>query len=454
MKKIIRKFLSFFILGFFLLPTLARADGGIMPPPDHWVYETGQKGAIFYQDKTETLVLQTSFSGNAEDFAYIVPTPSQPEITKVSDDIFSNLAELTEEVTVMKGAGIGVMMAPKVAEEAVTIVEEKQVGIYEIKVLTATDANALYDWLQENNFTYPASKKYILDDYIQNKWFFTTAKISTEAITSDIEIKLKKGQLTPLRLVFPTENLVYPLKISAVVDETAIEENFQTLESEWEETLSEEEKAIFSTVVQPSNSIPITLYIFTDHKQEISDFTIKYANWIKAQEIEKLAKDDNGNPWVRPQKKMYLTKLYRSMEYSEMSNDLFPNAADDDKKVGVASWWERAINWFSGIGLLLVYVFFVLLFFTLCYWQFTPRSKKCHLICWILQILSFVIVTLPLLIIFVYLVLGALSYGLIYTTEWVILVISSIFLVGLPVVMLVLMLTEHYLQKKRGYKSK
>lgn len=342
-----KKILLVLIAALFLLPTFAQADGGLFPPDNQWMYETGQKGAIFYQNETETLVLQTSFSGDAKDFAWIIPTPSQPEVTKVSDDIFTKLTELTSVNDIIIPMLGGIATTSLENADKVQVLEEKQLGIYEVKVLSATSANALYDWLKENNYKYPESKKYILDDYITNKWFFTTAKISTSAITEDVATKLKQGKLSPIKLVFETKNMVYPLKISAVTETGHLQS--------------------FDDYYTGSYNQSIELYIFADHKKEISGFSVDYANWIKPKEIEKLAKDDSGNFWVTANKKMYLTKLSQYLPVIDMTNDLFPDNAQNNQKVGVQTIWQKTgelgnYAWFFWLAVIILVTSVILSF--------------------------------------------------------------------------------------------
>ncbi|OGD65881.1 hypothetical protein A3F08_00120 [Candidatus Berkelbacteria bacterium RIFCSPHIGHO2_12_FULL_36_9] len=377
----IKKIVGLIVLMLFFVPLSVKADGAIMPSPGFWIYETGQKATIYHDGKTETLVLQTSFSGDAKNFAYIVPTPSKPEVSKVSDDIFTNLETLT-----MNYFGQPI---PMVAEEpiykaldagsAVNVLEEKQVGLFEVKVLSATDASALFNWLKENDFTYPESKKYILDDYIQNKWFFTTAKISAEVLTEDVETKSRLGKLTPLKLVFQSKNIVYPLKISAVVEESIVK-NGKTMPLDFGQSF---------TNYYRYYQVPITLYVFSDHKKEASGFDVQYANWVKPYEIEKLAKNDNGNAWVDAKKKMYLTKLYRTMLPQDMTNDVFPDNAENNSKVGVPTIWDKLGEFLNTSTAFVILTASLLLFSIMMIVQF--RSERRKITYWIIQLISFVV---------------------------------------------------------------
>jgi len=83
-----------------------------------------------------------------------------------------------------------------------------------------------------------------------------------------------------------------------------------------------------------SNTASIVLYVFDKNKKELSNFTTEYAGWIKKSEIEQLAVNDQGNPWIKPAEgKYFLTKMSRSMAYSEMTEDLFLRDAENNTPV-------------------------------------------------------------------------------------------------------------------------
>jgi len=58
--------------------------------------EKSQKALIYYHDQTENMVVSTSFQGNSKDFAWVIPTPSKPEIFKSSAGLFTTLEKITK----------------------------------------------------------------------------------------------------------------------------------------------------------------------------------------------------------------------------------------------------------------------------------------------------------------------------------------------------------------------
>jgi len=210
----------FFILGGLLLivPFLAKADGMIVPQPDYYINETDQRAVIFYDKGVETLVLSITFKGNANDFGWVIPAPSKPEVSKGSDDIFTNLQTLTGYTNVSPqplGLGVGSKLDESTG---VTVIETKKVDYYDVTILTANDPAALTSWLEDNNFYFPDSASYILDSYVDNGWYFVAMKINPQSLAwSDVSQQLREGHATPVLLKFKTNNIVYPLKISSVV---------------------------------------------------------------------------------------------------------------------------------------------------------------------------------------------------------------------------------------------
>ena len=359
-----------------VLPSLALADGGIISRPGYWMYETGQKAVIVFEKNTETLIISTTFEGDAKDFAWILPTPSQPKVTKAPYNLFDSLDKLTQE-EIRYGGGMMLMSSKEVSAPAsgVTVLEQKKIDIYDITVLSATDKNALYDWLKENEYFYPASSKYILDDYIRNNWIFTAVKINTDSmdIASD---QLRRGTANPLKLVFSTDKIVYPLKISAVTSSAAVEPTGKILQTETTTTPAETPAAPAATKVQimPSpprpydNWVPIKLYVFADHKKDAIGFTAEWANWVKADKIKNLAFDETGNPWYEASGTMYLTKLSRSMQTSEMKDDVFLVNAKSNSSIPPSNFWPIMLWVVLSIFVYLIlpptllYVIFMLLF--------------------------------------------------------------------------------------------
>ena len=315
MLKILKKILLILLVGLF--PASSLADGFIVHPPGYPVYETDQKAVIFYEANQETIILSAAFRGQAKDFAWIIPTPNRPKVEKSSDELFVSLDELTrtkrdwEKPIPLINEG-GITQKPYTP---VTVWENKKIEYYNISILSADNSHNLVNWLNKNGYHYPKEYDYILDDYIDNHWFFVAAKIDLNIIhEQNINQQIKTGHIIPLKINFTTSKIVYPLRISSI----QIKIKPDQLKS----------KKYF----YPPSSAGILLYIFTQHKQTLPKFTTLYANWVESDKIKNLAYDNKGNSWIKTnQGKYYLTKLYRRMNFSEMTYDLYPRQASNDQ---------------------------------------------------------------------------------------------------------------------------
>ena len=331
-----KKGILFFSIFGLLLPSLVLGDGMIMPPPNRYIYETGQKAIVWYEDGTEKLILSTSFQGDADDFSWIIPTPNRPKITKSSDELFTSLDELTRVELDYDGvrpmSGFGGM--EKATRNQVHIIETKKIEYYDVTVLTADDKNALAKWLNKNGYQFPSKQSYILDSYIKNRWYFTAVKIDASKIYPGIKNQLKDGHIIPLQLTFKTNKAVYPLKISSIVNEYTPSQKVGDVEIIYNPQ-NQPRRIIMPPPMPIPSDIPILIYSFTKNKkQHLPGFNTDYAGWIAKDVISNLGYDDNGLPLLEAKNsKYYLTKLSRNMSYTEMTSDLFLRDAKDQSTV-------------------------------------------------------------------------------------------------------------------------
>ena len=390
-KKII---FSLFVCALFL-PLLSNADGMVIPPLNYYTWETSQKAAIFYESATQTETLQVSmtFSGNAKDFAWIIPVPSQPSVEKGSQTLFTALETLTG-YSYSYDYAMPAFESTTALDKEVTVVEQKAVDYYDVSVLSATDAKALSKWLNENGYQYPEKYAYIFNDYINNGWYFVAAKIAPDLVDSTaIASQLYGGTATPLQFTFSTANIVYPMKISQAVSQNTVT------------TVSSSEAMpndinVNATVTAPT-AMDITLYIIAEHRQEISGYSTTYANKIKEEKIEDLAFDTQGDPWIDAENdKYFLTKLYKYQHISDMSEDIFPQDASKDTKVHSGYEWDsqKTLSMilyailFTAIGFAVILLSpFALIFIILTLIFYFAKNIKVKIVCAVLQIIDAVI---------------------------------------------------------------
>jgi len=220
------------------------ADGGIFMEP--LVDETGetadQRAIILFEEGRQRVLLQTRYEGSVADFAWLIPSPAQPQAADVSlvesDDI-ATLARVTSpEVVYYSPAGspgsplCGCFPGGYAGDGApnaggdqrlgeVTVWETTSRDGYTVTVLSATTVEALTTWLTGNGYTVPDAANSILQDYISRSWFFTAVRVDGEQAFA--EASRRQGSaaplgvgLTALQMEYRTSVPTFPLLISQV----------------------------------------------------------------------------------------------------------------------------------------------------------------------------------------------------------------------------------------------
>lgn len=436
------KKIFFSLLACLLFPLASFADGGLIAPEEYYVQETSQKAVLFYEGATgmETMVLRINYTGNAANFAWIIPTPSQPQVEKGSAALFTNLSVLTA-TDLYKTYSDYSTSADELTVQApgVEVLEEKNVDYYDITVLSADDATALSTWLNNHGYAYPEKDKYIFQDYIEHGWYFTAVKLTPDVLDNyNVTSALYSGTATPLQFIFSADKLVYPLKISQV--QAAADYSYDQF---------------------------INLYIITDHRQDVTGFTVNYADKISAEKIKALAQNTQGDSWIEPRAQEYfLTALYSTYAPSSMTEDLFPQRAEKDTIMNNKyQLSEEQVSMlivfsllFAAVGLICVLIsplgFFFIIYVIVFYLAKTLKVKMVFLV---LQLVDTIITAIALLGsgIAIFISFRDLYSALEYTTylDDEIFALCMSLAVGANLLVYILVKTIFMLREKKNYQA-
>ena len=218
---IIRSFLAFLLLSgslFFTQPLFACACGIATFAPENELVESDgtARALLVWKNSVEHYVIDPGLRGNAQDFGMAVAFPSRPEISKAPNNLFNELFEYTKPIIPPRAASRSdtgsffgaTQSAPQ--EQAVTVIETKDVGDFTTTVLTATDSKALLEWLNQNGYKAKESDLQNFDYYIQKGgYYFVALKLSTTSTdTSTSDYKL-----TPIEFTFSTPQNFIPLRL-------------------------------------------------------------------------------------------------------------------------------------------------------------------------------------------------------------------------------------------------
>jgi hypothetical protein len=205
------------------------------PPGGQPVVNADQTVIIIWDAaaKMQHFIRQASFKSDADDFGFIVPSPSMPELDESGNGAFPYLAKLTEPEVITKarptggGGGCGCAALPKtaapsrgemaLAEPQVTELLDKKVAGFHAKVLEAKSAEALVGWLKEHGYAFSPEIEAWARPYVEQGWKFIALQVAKEKEPSD---KDKTDKAPPgkrvsaaaLRISFKTDRPLFPYR--------------------------------------------------------------------------------------------------------------------------------------------------------------------------------------------------------------------------------------------------
>jgi len=215
-----KKFMLLFVMFFATLlvsaqPTLAC--GGLFC--QNIPVDQAAERIIFTVDPGQvSAYVQINYTGNAPDFAWVVPVPSVPEVDVAEMDSFNELQTATDPVFMLPPVpdcmfddGIA-MMAPveeSAAGEDVTVFASGEAGPYAFDVVgTETgNATALIDWLNENNYRITPEMEPLVFVYVEESMLFLAMKLQPDQGVQDIQ---------PVKMTYQSERPMIPLRLTAV----------------------------------------------------------------------------------------------------------------------------------------------------------------------------------------------------------------------------------------------
>lgn len=208
-------------------------------------------------DGTLTMAVQIRYSGDDDDFAWILPVVAPPEISLGSEALFDSLHAATrptfgvESVTEgtcrphptcvregscatiydsgcgggapssgggWMGGFVDAATPPPVADasasadagppdEGVTVFSRGAVGPYESVVLGAATAREVVDWLHAHDYDVPDTSVPLLETYAAAGQVFVALRLSSNARTR---------QIRPVVLRMPTDEACLPIRLTAI----------------------------------------------------------------------------------------------------------------------------------------------------------------------------------------------------------------------------------------------
>jgi hypothetical protein len=202
--------------------TIHSATFACAPAPRNGQFVTiNEEAAVIVWDaktKTEHFIRMASFSG-AEDFGFLVPTPTQPELVEASNAI-NTVSELIRPKLVHTPHFDGFDFTPlllmpflglkeeramttAIPRNAVRVLDEQQVAGYNAVVLEADNANSLNEWLKIHGYESRPALVEWLEPYVKAKWKITAFKLAANG---------NRFATKPVRMSFTTQRPFFPYR--------------------------------------------------------------------------------------------------------------------------------------------------------------------------------------------------------------------------------------------------
>ena len=204
---------------------VAEACGGFFcgrTPVD----QTAERIVFKINEETVTMIVQISYSGAAEDFAWVLPLGTVPAV--------DSLAVFPQRALTALDANTGPQFAPpmdcwsafanplgagcvicagapeSMADSSVTVHYRAEVGPYDVAAIESEDPMALFQWLRDNEFNVNDPMLPYIHAYTDEGMKFLALKLQKDADTTDIQ---------PFRFDLPGTSPSIPLRMTALAAE-------------------------------------------------------------------------------------------------------------------------------------------------------------------------------------------------------------------------------------------
>lgn len=278
-------------------PSHACACGAAVAPQGSHATLNHEVALVHWDGTTETIVMQLAMNATTDNIALVVPTPAPATVASADKATFVELDSLSAPQIVKRKhwkPGLALALAAPhegaMAARPPDVVNQVHLGPLEVTTLAGGDLTGLQKWLSDNGYAIRPEVSDALGPYVRDGWSFVAMRLTSSAPIV--------GGLSPVRMTFPSAQLVYPMRLS----------------------------------VAAPNTQQVTVFTLSDHRQQRTDpdaarqntevqFAANVANAIHDPLLRELAGTHGA----------YLTKIEVNANPEQISSDFsFGNAPNDD----------------------------------------------------------------------------------------------------------------------------
>ena len=209
-------------IGLLFKSTSVLACGGLFcqnVPVD----QAGEQILFHQEGEYVTAMVRILYQGDSENFSWVVPVPSTPELSTGADAMFDELEQLTSPLFVLDEIGqgcpfdgadagttdLGIAISPAAESDSsgVTIEESLSVGPFAIDIVSSTNPDDLAIWLEDNDYDLSDRGRDLIAPYVEEGMKFVAVKLRSGQST---------GSIQPLIMKYKSTMPMVPIRLTAV----------------------------------------------------------------------------------------------------------------------------------------------------------------------------------------------------------------------------------------------
>lgn len=209
------------LLGTTGISGIAQACGGFFCQAVP-IAQAGEQIVFRQEGNSVTAMVRILYTGEAEDFSWVVPVPNAPELSVGSDTFFDQLEGQTRPQFDLQVQGESCPAPPFLASldvDAVAesgevadsddsvMVTEEVVGPFDVQIITSDDASALATWLAENDYDLTDRGEELITPYVEENMQFVGLKLRSGQDT---------GSIQPLIMQYQADAPTIPIRLTAI----------------------------------------------------------------------------------------------------------------------------------------------------------------------------------------------------------------------------------------------
>lgn len=190
-------------------------------------YNNYSQLAVVRDNNQTTLTIVNDVEGNFDNFALVIPVPEvipEDKINVLEPELFDRLDAYSqprlvtytcEDFEERMDTGLDFDSSEDVPEsgsdpEDVNVEALYIVGEFEIVILSATQSDSLFTWLNDNGYQVPGQSQDLLQQYIDGGSYFLAAKVAADAGVGSGD------KLSPLQFAYTSDAFQIPIRIGTL----------------------------------------------------------------------------------------------------------------------------------------------------------------------------------------------------------------------------------------------